>query len=194
MTTVMMLADHPMAQALAWALLHFLWQGAVLAFVAFLLFRVFAQSARARYTAGVLTLGAMLLAPALTIAWRMAAVPTSAAATESLRTTLSSTSVTAGLSTVGEVSRPASPASTRAPAMTVVVLTIWIAGVIALSIRLLGGWLTARRVARRALSPAGAGIQSMARRLAGRLALPRIVRVAESASLAVPVMMRSAVT
>ena len=61
-------------------------------------------------------------------------------------------------------------------------------GVVALSIRLLGGWLTARRVARRQRRPVTPEIQAMAARLADRLALRRVVDVVESAGVAVPIM------
>ena len=44
MNAVIALADHPYAQALAWALLHFLWQGALLGLAAMVCFRIFKQS------------------------------------------------------------------------------------------------------------------------------------------------------
>ncbi|HKW01684.1 MAG TPA: M56 family metallopeptidase, partial [Vicinamibacterales bacterium] len=72
--------------------------------------------------------------------------------------------------------------------LTNIVLAIWMIGVIALSIRLLGGWLTARRVTRRQRRPVTAEIQAMAARLAERLALRRVVDVVESAGVAVPIM------
>ena len=55
--------------ALAWTLLHFLWQGALLGFVAFVLLR-FARPERAttRYAIGVATLGLMLIACITTFA------------------------------------------------------------------------------------------------------------------------------
>ena len=49
MNAVTSLADHPYAQALAWALLHFLWQGALLGLAAMVCFRLFKRSATARY-------------------------------------------------------------------------------------------------------------------------------------------------
>src|SRR5688572_30494923 len=54
-------------QALAAALLHFLWQGSVIALAAATLMRV-SRSATVRYTIGIGALVAMLAAPAVTFA------------------------------------------------------------------------------------------------------------------------------
>ena len=57
--------QQPVMQALAWALLHFLWQGAALGFAAFVLLRVVKpERASTRYAIGVATL-AMMLASAV---------------------------------------------------------------------------------------------------------------------------------
>lgn len=55
--------EQPMLQALAWTLLHFLWQGAALGFTAFVLLRVLRpERASTRYVIGVTTLALMLVA------------------------------------------------------------------------------------------------------------------------------------
>ncbi len=51
MNAVTSLADHPYAQALAWALLHFLWQGALLGLAAMVCFRI-CQAIRERALCG----------------------------------------------------------------------------------------------------------------------------------------------
>jgi len=58
-----------------------------------------------------------------------------------------------------------------------------------LSVRLLGGWVVARRLARRAIKPVSTDIQVIVRRIAAHLALDRVVRVFESTAVSVPVMM-----
>ena len=65
----MALLLHPYAQVLAWALVHFLWQGALIGLVAFGLMRVPRFGAATRYTIGVVALGAMLAAPIATAAY-----------------------------------------------------------------------------------------------------------------------------
>ena len=56
----------PTAEAMASALMHFLWQGAVLAAAAWLAMRWLTSSASARYAIGIATLGAMLAMPVAT--------------------------------------------------------------------------------------------------------------------------------
>ena len=63
------IAVHPVAQALTWALVHFIWQGAALGLLAFAILRFAPLSAQGRYVAGIVTLMAMLVAPIATTAW-----------------------------------------------------------------------------------------------------------------------------
>ena len=60
--------DHPATLALGATLLHFLWQGIVLGFAAYVILRVARLSPGGRYTLGVATLAVMLAAPAATFA------------------------------------------------------------------------------------------------------------------------------
>ncbi len=188
MTTLTTLAGQPYAQALAWALLHFLWQGAILALAAMALFRVFRDSASARYATGIVTLAAMLAAPVATTVWiaahrDVAIAPTSFPAETGAVPAPSVPLVTKAV----QVAAPLAP-SAPTVSLTTLVLLLWTIGVAALSVRLLGGWLTARRVARRVMQPAAPEVQAMVSRLASRLNLRRIVRVVESASVRVPIM------
>jgi beta-lactamase regulating signal transducer with metallopeptidase domain len=68
--------EQSMLQALAWTLLHFLWQGAVLGLAAFILLRVVRpERAPARYAIGVATLALMLVACAATFVTMARNVP-----------------------------------------------------------------------------------------------------------------------
>ena len=58
--------DQTSIQALAWSLIHFLWQGAVLGLIAFMVLRLPRLRATTRYLAGVGTLLAMLVSPIAT--------------------------------------------------------------------------------------------------------------------------------
>lgn len=51
---------NPSTEALAWALVHFIWQGAALALIAYFAMRWLRLPADGRYLAGILTLAAML--------------------------------------------------------------------------------------------------------------------------------------
>jgi hypothetical protein len=56
------------------------------------------------------------------------------------------------------------------------------------SLRLIGGWVLARRMVTRAVRPVAPDIALLTRRIAGRLALDRLVRIVESRAVSVPVM------
>ena len=190
------LLDQTTIQALAWSLVHFLWQGAVLGLVAFVLLRMSGLGATTRYFVGVGTLTAMLAAPIVTfviINGRDAApVRNAAAATvaeihdaQDARAAATVTRVDESSMTIPDRQASVAPARPLGP---FVILIVWLSGVVLLSLRLLGGWIVARRLITRAVRPVSADIHSLVRRVAGRMALDRAVRVFESSAVAVPVM------
>jgi len=190
--------QHPVAQALALALVHFLWQGALIAAVSYALTRALGRTASIRYGIGVVTLAAMIAAPAVTTTMILSSnqpapfAPAPVAPPHQLmlpaRTndigpavaTTSATSATPATQATADETRTSLTGST-------VVLGVWFVGVLTLSVRLLGGWLITRRLATRAIRPVTPELQALAQRVAGRLALDRIVRMFESSFVAVPV-------
>ncbi|MDQ2978317.1 MAG: M56 family metallopeptidase, partial [Acidobacteriota bacterium] len=74
------------------------------------------------------------------------------------------------------------PAATLRP----VLLAAWLAGVLALSLRLLAGWGVALRLVKRRTRPATAALAASFARLTKRLALSRPVRLLESAAVEGP--------
>ncbi len=173
--------------ALAWTLVHFLWQGTLIALAAALLLRRPALAASTRYLIGVGALALMLVAPLATFvaesAWR---------ADDDLRRAVASVMKTEVVVYATWPSAAQTPPAPPAPEVSrgsgaVFIVLPWAAGVTVLLIRLLGGWVVARAVAGRASQPVGADVQAMVVRLSGRLALDRAVRVFESASVVVPV-------
>jgi beta-lactamase regulating signal transducer with metallopeptidase domain/protein involved in polysaccharide export with SLBB domain len=183
-----------MKDALALALVHFLWQGAALALIAAVLMRFVRNSAQARYAIGVATLCAMVAAPVATTAWLM---QTPARVADSSATSSSSLPALTGEgNAVAIASAPTTTADTgtsRSAAAPVFpyatpVLLIWTIGVALLSARLTGGWLIAHRLATRSVRPVVDELQHTARRLATQLKLSRPVRILESSAVAVPVM------
>jgi uncharacterized protein involved in exopolysaccharide biosynthesis/beta-lactamase regulating signal transducer with metallopeptidase domain len=68
MNTLLRVLDYPLAHQIGWAVLHSLWQGACAgAIFALLRFALRRRSANARYLAGCLSLGVLLVAPVLTL-------------------------------------------------------------------------------------------------------------------------------
>ncbi len=181
----------PLAQAIGWALLHLLWQGAlVAAILAATLALLARQTANARYLASC---GALLLLVVLGTATAYRAydgdVPSSAGtpgillaaapATLSAPTTVSNAQpATAG----SPIERIASFTRTHLPQ----IVLVWLTGVLFLSIRLLFGWLRAHAIAKRNASEAAPEWQRAAARLAQALKLRRAVHLLESAAVEVP--------
>lgn len=181
--------QHPVVQALAWALVHFVWQGAAIGLVSYAAFRLLRTSASARYAIGVGALVATLIAPAATFVI-LANEPAAPAQAGASMTGDLGLVIPAGPGTVLDVDlgAPAPRLRVEPDWLALAVLT-WLGGVAFFSLRLVGGWIVARRFARRAVQPASDQIQTLARQLANRLAVRRAVAILQSGAVAVPVML-----
>jgi beta-lactamase regulating signal transducer with metallopeptidase domain len=187
------LTTSPTIQALAWTLVHFLWQGAALGLAVFLWLRVWRPTAQARYAGGIVALAALLAAPVATFAWLARSLPDLRVEPVALPA-----GPPAGAVGVGRV--PAAPLTaspgldtpgTRSEAgevAAVAVVTAWALGVLLLSVRLTGGWILARRLVAGAAMPAAADVHAVAAVVARRLGLTRAVRVVESPAVSVPML------
>src|ERR1039458_1297274 len=163
MNTLIVLVHTPLAKALGWTLLHFLWEGALIAAlvsVGLLLCRP--ASARTRYALACAGMLAMLMAFAVTLAilW-----PTASPAV--------AIPLDSGL-------RPAPPGAVAFPAPPVAppdrlpwIVPFWMAGVFAFYVRTAGGWLAAQRLRSRGTMPAPEEWQERLRALAARVRLTR---------------------
>jgi beta-lactamase regulating signal transducer with metallopeptidase domain len=177
---------NPSTEALAWALVHFIWQGAALALIAFFAMRWLRLAADGRYVAGILTLAAMLASPVVTyvvLARNVAPAPIVSAFDSAPADRGAVRTVPAAAGTPSTVVR-----SGQAPPATLLLLAAWLCGVAVFSMRLAGGWIVARRMVTRDVRPVTPEIALLARRVAGRLALDRAVRLIESSAVSVPVM------
>jgi beta-lactamase regulating signal transducer with metallopeptidase domain len=145
-----------------WALIHSLWQGAALAALAWLALRTLrAAPAGVRYAVATAALGAMAVAPVATAIWlaplsgtREASAPTAEAGAPGWRavevplgpaTAAGEPGGTGPLSAPGLARRASSALEPLVPGLVLG----WAAGVLLLSLRLLGGWLRLQRLARR---------------------------------------------
>ncbi len=185
---------YPSVQALAWTLIHFIWQGAAIGLAAFLLLRIARLTARSRYIVGVATLALMLTAPVVTfVVLKPAYVSVPPMSRNEQKFGVAASRVAPGApihapSDSGRLQESRTTATRGLRALTPsAVVVVWLAGVAALSIRLLGGWLVAQRLVKRAVQPVAPEIHALARRLAARLALDRVVRLLESSAVSAPV-------
>ena len=163
-------------RVLGWCLLHFIWQGAVLALVlCALLTRL--RSPQARYVLAVCVLAAMMIAPFVTFA--ILAQPA-----ESVRQLPMSGpgEMRHGLEAVQAIG--ASPEAARLPPasgkialdwMSYAVLA-WFAGVYMFSLRTLGGWMLLMRLRRQHAQPIAGDLLKTCLTLQRRLGVSQAVR------------------
>ena len=168
MSDALRLLDHPLSSALGWSLVHFVWQGALIGLAAFMLLRgVRPAQSQTRYAIGVGALLVMFLAPVVTF-MAGAGAPRALALSGDIvspRTTSSAGLVTGSIF-ADATDNPAaarqflwsagaganSESADLAPVWLPIVTVGWMLGVVALSLRLLGGWLLTRSLARRAVA------------------------------------------
>jgi len=177
----------PVAEAIGWALLHLIWQGAVVAAIlAAVLALLDRRSANARYVASCAALALLLV---LGVATGIRAYePRSAAATPPpFVQTLVMNTEGGGMAAALQGSIPITDrllATARHSLPSVVM--VWLIGVALLSSRLLMTWLKTQRLARGAARAANDEWHRMVTRLANALQLRRAVRLVESAAVEVP--------
>ncbi len=185
MTLMLSFLALPTTQTLAWALVHFLWQGAIVALVAAGVMRWVATSARARYLTGVVALGLIFAAPVATFVILQPQGARSAAAVSAVPLAVDVPLADAGLGAAAAIGT--ATATTAPPVVLSAMVALWLTGVVCLSVRLLGGWVLARRLAATARRQVDDHVLELAGRVAARLNLTRLVRIAESSSVAVPI-------
>jgi uncharacterized protein (TIGR03435 family) len=179
-----------------WTLVHFAWQGALVALAAavelWLLRRAAPQS---RYVVSCLALAVMLALPGAT-AWRLlSAPPTVVAAAPVRRNVLVRVTPDADTARqdrfiVGIRRQMAPPVAGKTadsrPLALPAVVTLWFAGVCLLLARLAGGWWRVQRMQRVARALPASRWQEAAGRLAQQIGLTRAVRVVDAAFAETP--------
>lgn len=186
------------SQSLGWALLHLLWQGALVVAALAVALRVLdRRAASLRYLLACGALALMLVLPALTGWHHYASLQTAQSMAEApapvLRAPTHAPVPTLARSAVlpAEAPRAAEPTPVMERTLSLLgehmhwLVLAWGLGVALSSMRLLSGWLKLRRLVREA-GPAPAEWQEALERLAKRLGMTRPVRLLRSAALDVP--------
>jgi len=209
MNAIDLLLQQPAVEAVGWALLQFIWQGALVGVLTALALLALRRSAAdVRYVVSTIGLSLMLTMPVMTAVqtWRtlegaqvsppapsaavadardsssgIAAAPaTTAASIERVRSTgLQVSTASATTPAASALDRPSS-------AWLVTTVIVWVGGVAALSLRLLMGWLLVRRMTRRGTSPVPAEWQAVLTRLSRQLHVTRPIRLLRSVLVDVP--------
>jgi beta-lactamase regulating signal transducer with metallopeptidase domain len=162
-------------QRLAGSLLHFVWQGAVIAMAAAIALRLLSdRSAESRYTVSIAALLLMLAAPLVTFVFY---TQTGKAALVLLKYINGRLTVLA----------PLDMQSVATTAWTQWIVLLWFIGVLLCSIRLIAGWRLSRSLTRTGVSVVPSEIQQSFNEIMERLALTKPVRLLSSLRIDTPV-------
>lgn len=191
MTPLHMTLESAAAQATGWALVHFLWQGTIVALIAASALRLMkGQSANARYLVACIFLLVLVAFPAVT-AWRAYEDgPATDVKQTSERGLLRGAAIdpvnSAQSAFIEPLSRPGLEKMQSAvrPHLPWFV-GLWFAGVALLSMRLLVGWFAAQRLCRTAFAASNRWQQTLGN-LSDRMNLGARVRLFESSRVDVP--------
>jgi bla regulator protein blaR1 len=164
----------PLIQSLGWTLLHFLWQGAVIA-AGYAAVRVFvpASHAEARYASGLAALALIAICPPLTLAIVYPHVVIAAANAEPV-------AIDAVVATAGAASDGAS-----LDWMLPWLVLSWVLGVAVMAWRAFRQWQALERIAQHCAKPSSE-LERMLASLSRRFGLVRFVRVLVSSEIDTP--------
>jgi beta-lactamase regulating signal transducer with metallopeptidase domain len=177
-------------RVLGWCLLHFVWQGAVLALVlSALLTRL--RSPQARYASAVCTLALIMLAPVLTFA--VMQPPTDGAQSISGGTLSDarsgSESSQSSATSAGSRQLLSIVDATRSTDWLNYAVLVWFAGVYMFTLRTLGAWMLLMRLRRQHAEPVAGNLLMTCLALQARLGVRRAVRYVCSKSMDSPAVM-----
>jgi uncharacterized protein (TIGR03435 family) len=170
-----------------WTLVHFVWQGALVALATAAALRALrAVDARLRYGIACTALGLMLIAPVATMAAIALRTPG-----QPIAATLQSGATTMTTPAGRFSPTVATPATTLVPRLTIetalpIVVGLWLIGVSALFARLAGGAWRVRRFHRASVAMPASRWRAETERLAARLRLTRAVHVVDTDGVETP--------
>ena len=185
MNAVQLLSAQPWVERLGWTLVHFIWQGALLAALHAAVRGLAGRSlsAHARYTLACVVLIAMVASPLVTFGLMGGGGPVPVAAPHA---GYSVPAITSSGTTVRVAPWQASLGGAWQDALPWVVAA-WLAGAICFSVRLAGGWAFAARMRWMAVRPAPREWQHVFERLVARMGISRPVRLLISSLVDVPI-------
>lgn len=176
-----------------WTLIHFLWQGALIAAITAIILELLSfRSARVRYVVSCAGLLAMLAAPVLTLTIirpsSSSAIGFAAIERVGVRSGLASDALPPSAVERSRDRRlPVLPISAADALSSIVAL--WGLGVTILLVRMAGGWWRVQRLHGLALRSAPSRWQEVCARLAARMGIRRVIQVVESTLVDAPTLM-----
>jgi len=166
----------PFAVALGWTLVHFVWQGALIALLLAVADAVWRKAgARVRYALACCAMALMGLSATGTFCWLW-----SHSVAEPLESAVASVSPRGMVVAATVGGSPAMPLQARFEAWLPWLDCIWLAGVLVLSVRSICGWSAAQRLKIRNTAPVDAFWERRTQMLAQALKISRPVRISKS--------------
>jgi uncharacterized protein (TIGR03435 family) len=177
-----------------WTLLHFAWQGSLIALEAAVALRLLRRAAaQTRYVVACVALVAMAASPVVTARMLSRPVGTESSVAMIRRVPLRASTFTVPVPPGSRVrlSRRdvfiARATPSRLDALLPFVVSLWLVGAVALLLRLAGGWWRVHRLYQGSLIAAASRWQNASDRMAARLGLSRDVHVVDSSLIDTPV-------
>jgi beta-lactamase regulating signal transducer with metallopeptidase domain len=190
---------HPLVMALGWALVHFIWQGTLVAVLLASSLRVLGgRSTNARYAAACAAMVLMFVLPPATMAIISHSSPVKIAHERpaTIAPWDDSQQLTVGSEPAGALNRAGMAISstqywpsTRSTSLTRLlpwIVLLWVSGVVFFSLRLTCAWFCTRRLKHYGVRPVEERWQRTLQRLSGQMRLTRPVRLLESTLVGVP--------
>jgi uncharacterized protein (TIGR03435 family) len=181
MNTIQILSSQPWVERLGWTLIHFLWQGALIA-AAYAVARR-QGTPQFRYLLACAALAAMTIAPTMTFGLMAAS---ESAANNPFTGTVPLSSAAASTTLAAPVALPFTAAHNWPDAAMPWLVITWFAGAIIFWMRLTGGWIIATRMRSKLTRHAPAEWQQTLDRIKTRIQISRPVRLLVSAIVQVP--------
>lgn len=187
MTTILHLSSLPLVHALGWTLLHFLWQGALIALLLACALAILpTRGSQLRYALACAAMAFMIVLPLITFAILASQAPPP---TQHFR--LPSTYATSTPLLASAPAPPPEPWTIRCEQALnrslPVDIAFWFAGMILLLARLNLALFATRRIKSLAVAPAPAELHPLLQRLQTRLGIQRTVRLLNSARVQAPI-------
>jgi len=182
MNALHFLSDQPWVERLGWTLVHFLWQGMLIA-ILYAAVRRTLRRPEPRYVLACVALAVMIAAPIVT--FRILTRTEAASPYPYMGRVPVSSAAAAPAANSGD-GATAIAHYTRRNALMPWVVALWFAGAILFWVRLTGGWLIAARMRRISIRPGPAEWQHTLNRIKSRIGVSRPVRLVVSALVQVP--------
>lgn len=187
----------PAARIVGWTLLHFVWQGALIAVLTAAALAVLRRSAAdVRYVVATIAMSLMLMMPLMTATelsraseTTNVAAPGGGAETAPAPAPAHADALAPAAPrtlTAAAIAKAAAIERVRVESWLPVLVLAWLCGVGMLSLRLMSGWLWVQRMKSHGAIAADAGWQHIAARLSRRLHIGRPVTLLQSALVDVP--------